>query len=248
MDLAGREEFEFTDLPTGAKHLELWLPQRGDFALRQIEVDDDALIQQITDERPRWMTYGSSITHCRDASSPSRTWPALVAREKNLNLTCLGYGGQCHLDAQIALMMRDRPADYISLCVGINIQGTSSLGFRTFGAAIIGFVKILREKHPETPLLLISPIYSARRETTPNKVDWTLSDYRNAVEETASRLQAHGDRRLHYLSGLKLCDESLAHLMPDDLHPNAEGYELMARNFLTHAAPVLFGSNSAGRD
>lgn len=242
LDLAGRENFVFEDLPPGEKHLELWLPQRGDFALRRIELDEDASIRPAEDNRPRWITHGSSITHCRDAASPSRTWPAIVARERNLNLTCLGYGGQCHLDAQIALMIRDRPVDFLSLCAGINIYGNGSLNARSFPSALIGFVKIVREKHPEIPFLLISPIYGAHRETTPNKVGWMLQDYRAAVEETAGKLRHHGDLNLHYLSGLRLFDESKAHLLPDNLHPNAEGYEWMARNFLLYAGPLLFAS------
>ena len=33
------------------------------------------------------------------------------ARTHNLDLTCLGYGGQCHLDPIVASMIRDLPAD-----------------------------------------------------------------------------------------------------------------------------------------
>ena len=44
------------------------------------------------DARPKWVTYGSSITHCRTAESPSQTWPGVAARQSGLNLTCLGYG------------------------------------------------------------------------------------------------------------------------------------------------------------
>ena len=67
----------------------------------------------------------------------------------------------------IARMIRDLPADFLSMKVGINIQGGNTLNERTFRAAIIGFVQIVREKHPDTPFAVISPIYSPPRETTP---------------------------------------------------------------------------------
>jgi hypothetical protein len=241
-DFGDKSTFTFADLPAGEKLLELWLPQSSDFALRQLEIDDNATLAAAEDNRPKWITYGSSITHCGAAASPSFTWPGVVARARDLNLTCLGYGGQCHLDIQIGRMMRDLPADYISICAGINIYGSGSLNARTFGSSIIGFVQLLREKHPQTPLTLISPIYSFDRETNANATGWTLQDYRNAVAEAAQTLQDFGDNNISYVNGLDLFNEDLGHLMPDQLHPDAEGYKKMGANFLTHAAPGLFGA------
>lgn len=240
VDLAGKETFSFENLPVTDKRVELWLPQRGDFALRELEIDDGADLRPAPDTRPRWMTYGSSITHCGSAASPTRTWPAIVARERGLNLTCLGYGGQCHLDVQVARFMRDRPAEFISICAGINVYGQGSLNARTFEPAVIGFVKILREKHPKTPILLISPIISPPRETATNGAGWTLNNYREAVASAAEKLRAAGDVHLQDLDGRLLFDKDLAHLMPDQLHPDAEGTEALAQNFLLHAAPRLF--------
>jgi len=237
-----KSTFAFDDIPAVSNLLELWLPQSRDFALQQLEIDDDASIASVQDDRPKWITYGSSITHCGSAASPSFTWPAVVARASNVNLTCLGFGGQCHLDIQMGRVIRDLSADYISICAGINIYGSSSLNVRTFGPNLIGFVQLLREKHPQTPLALISPIYSFDRETTPNATGWTLQNYRDAVAEAAQTLQDSGDKNIIYVNGLELFNENLGHLMPDQLHPDAEGYKKMGSNFLKVAAPRLFGA------
>lgn len=242
VDFADKSTFAFEDMPEGEKLVELWLPPRTDFALQQLQIDDGATLSRAEDNRPKWITYGSSITHCGTAASPSFTWPGVVARARNLNLTCLGFGGQCHLDIQIARMMRDLPADYLSICAGINIQGNGSLNARTFGSSLVGFVQLLREKHTETPLALISPIYSFDREITPNAVGWNLQNYRDAVAEAAQTLQDYGDKNIIYVNGLDLFNEDLGHLMPDNLHPDAEGYKKMGANFLKVAAPRLFGA------
>ena len=155
--LAGRATFTFAGLAPGEKLIELWLPQIGTFRLRSLILSDGASLMPAEDTRPRWITYGSSISHCGEAASPAYTWPAIVARTHGLNLTCLGYGGNCHLEPMIARMIRDLPADFLSMKVGINIQGGNTLNERTFRAAIIGFVQIVREKHPDTPFAVISP-------------------------------------------------------------------------------------------
>lgn len=238
--LAGQDRFRFEGLPAGDKRIELWLPQFGEFRLRSLELDDDATVAPFEDARPRWVTYGSSITQCRTAASPTQTWPAIVARERGLNLTCLGYGGQCHLDPMIARMMRGLPADFLSLCVGINIYGSQSLNARTFRPAIIGFVQILREGHPDTPLAILSPIYSPPREEAPNAVGFSLRKMRDEVAAAVGALQTCGDRNVHYVDGLELFGPDLAHLLPDELHPDAEGYKMMGRNFHQKVAARVF--------
>ena len=240
IDLQQKDTFAFENLSEAEKLIELWLPQFGKFQLHSLEIDDAATLEPFTDTRPRWMTYGSSITQCRTAASPTQTWPAIVAREHGLNLTCLGYGGQCHLDAMVARMIRDTPADYISMCLGINIQGGSTLGPRAFRPAIIGAVQIVREKQPDIPIVLMSPICSPPREETPNAVGFHLKRMREEVQAAAEALQAHGDKQVHYVDGLTVFGEDCVHLLPDNLHPDAEGYRVMGKNFTTVVAEKFF--------
>lgn len=240
IDLKRKDSFAFENLSNEKKLIELWLPQFGRFQLRSLEIDDGATLEPFIDTRPRWITYGSSITQCRTAASPTQTWPAIVARAHGLNLTCLGYGGQCHLDAMVARMIRDTPADYISMCLGINIQGASSLGQRTFRPAIIGAVQIVREKHPDIPIVLMSPICCPPREENPNTVGFHLKGMREEVQAAAEALQAHGDKQVHYVDGLRVFGADYVHLLPDDLHPDAEGYRVMGKNFTTVVAKKFF--------
>lgn len=234
----------FEGLPPGTHPYAVWLSQSAPVALRSLGVPDGALLEPVTDHRPRWITYGSSITHCGAAHSPARTWPATAARIGDLALTCLGYGGQCHLDPMIARMIRDTPADIISLKVGINIQGGSSLSLRTFKPALIGAVQIIREKHPDIPIAVISPIISPPRETTPNLVGLSLTMMREELADAVARLQsATGDRNVHYFNGLDLFGIDLAaDYLPDLLHPNGDGYEIMGRRFAQQVLPTLLPS------
>jgi len=228
----GQTEVHFSDLPDETAVFEIWLPHSTPVSLREITVSENAKIIGTDDKRPRWITYGSSISHCRSANSPSFTWPGIVARAQNFNLTSLGFGGQCHADPMIARLIRDRPADFISTKIGINIYGGSSLNARTFRPAVIGTIATIRDGHPDTPFVVCSPIWGHHRETENNSAGMTLKDMRIDIQEAVESFQSRGDKNIHYIDGLKLFDESLSQYLPDNLHPDSEGYKIMAKRFI----------------
>ena len=237
---SGISRFKFDNLEPVEKSIQLWLPQFGTFKLGGLIIDGEASLNSPpTIDKIKWVTYGSSITQCRGAASPSLTWPSLVALQNNLELTCLGYGGQCHLDPLIATTIGSTKADLITLCLGINIYGSSSLNERTFRSGIIAFIQLIRGRHKKTPILVMSPIYSTGREVIPNQVNFTLEQMRVEVKKSVETLRSMGYENVSYIDGLDIFDASLSHLLPDDLHPNTEGYSIMAKNISEFIQPYI---------
>lgn len=233
-------ELSATGLPS-ARHkgqapvYELWLPHDAPVRIRGIQIDGTCAVWTPTDSRPRWTAYGSSITMCRSAPSPARTWPAIAARISNTNLTNLGFAGECHLDSMVARTIRDTPADLITLKLGINVHGNSSLNRRSYPAAIVGMVKLIRERHPTTPIGVITSIYASSSELVPNAFGMTLRDYRSLTQDAVARLQALGDDRLLTFCGTDLLGEDESSLLADGTHPTSAGYELIG----TRAADIV---------
>lgn len=211
-------------LPPGEHHVELWLPQVGQSWLTAVDLSGPA----VAAARPatRWSTYGSSITQCSAASGPSRTWPAIVARTLGWDLSCFGFSGQCHLDAAAARTIASTPADVVSLCLGINVLGKATLSERTFPGTASAFVEQVRAAHPEATIVVVSPIASPDRESTPNEVGLTLVRMRTMLTDVVSVL-SRTDDRLFLVDGLDVLGVDEAHHLPDGLHPDAAGYELM---------------------
>lgn len=232
---------QFENIPAGEKIVEIWLPTGCGVVLEELQIEDDASVQLAPDRRPMWVTWGSSLTHCVRAESASTTWPATVSRKHDLNLVNLGLGGQCHLDPMVAMYIRDLPADYISLKLGINtISG--SVNARTYPALVTAAVKIIREKHSHTPIVLISPFGFPPNEMEPNVVGYTIQGMREDMEAVYERLVLEGDQNLYYVSGADLfsAEETEAH-SEDRCHAKAEGIGIQAERFSKLVMPLLLG-------
>ena len=234
----GETTLSVGDLPGDETPVEVWLPYDGPVSLATFDGKD---VRPVSDTRLKWLTYGSSITQCGAAHSPSRTWPATAARACDLNLTCMGFGGQCHLDSMVARLIRDREVDLLTMKLGINMMGAASLSPRTFRGAVIGFTQIIREKHPTMPIGIISPIISPPREATANAVGFTLEMMRDELTDAVDRIRrARGDKKIYYFDGLEMFGENLVDdYLPDNLHPNGDGYEIMGKNATTNVLPKL---------
>lgn len=228
----GATEVVFDAIGHGRRTVELWLPLDCPVTITELLAADAATVRPVPDPRPLWVTWGSSLTHCVRAGSAARTWPATVARRHGLNLVNLGFGGQCHLDPTVAMVIRDLPAQYISLKLGINALINATVNSRTYTALVVAAIAIIREKHPQTPLALVSPIGFPANETTPNAAGYTVAAMRLDMEFVYNRCVAAGDTNLHYVDGLTIFNlDEIARYTKDQCHPNAAGIDLMADRF-----------------
>lgn len=258
---AGVQTLRFDDLPSKDKRVEIWLPHNEVTELGALR--SNAPIVPSTDKaRPVWVHHGSSISHGSNAASPTGIWPAIAASLAGLDLVNMGFGGNALLDPFTARAIRDRPADIISVKIGINLVNADLMRLRAFGPAVHGFLDTIRDGHPDTPLLVVSPIYCPIHETTPGPGMFdldalakgetkfvalgkpeetragklTLSIVREHLKAIVEQ-RARDDANIRYLDGLELYG-ALDHArlpLPDRLHPDAETHRHIGDRF----APVL---------
>ncbi|RSD13250.1 GDSL-type esterase/lipase family protein [Amycolatopsis eburnea] len=245
----------FGGLGAHPKDVEIWLPHHEITELLALRTD--APVEALP-ERRVWLHHGSSISHGSNAASPAGTWPALAATAAGVDLVNLGFGGNALLDPFTARALRDTPADLISVKLGINVVNADLMRLRAFGPAVHGFLDTIRDGHPDTPLVVVSPLYCPIHERTPGPGDFdhealargevrfratgdpaeraagklTLEVVRDELARIVTQRQAE-DANLRYLDGLALYGEAdFAELpLPDALHPCPAAHRRIGARF-----------------
>lgn len=183
-------EFTIDDLPGGPRLVEIWLPLYYQFRLYQIRLDEGTAVQPDDRRRPVWVHYGCSISQGRGAASPSRTFLAQTASVRNLDLRSLSVAGSCLLQPRFARLIRDTPAQLITVHTGTNIYYYGSLNRETLQGAVFGLVRTIRDRQSTTPIVLISPTFGPRYETQPGPSKLTHRLVRRELAAAVERLRA----------------------------------------------------------
>ncbi|MFI8293189.1 GDSL family lipase [Streptomyces sp. ms191] len=210
-------------LPPGGGSFTVHLPESQAPVVLGLRADGGSLTPG--PRRPRWLVHGDSITEGWWSTRPAYSWPATAGRELGLDTVNLGFAGGARGELPLAEQLASLPGDLLTLAFGTNcwaaVPCSASLLYETTRA----FVTLVRQGHPDTPLLLLSPVLRPAAETTGNALGATLGELRAAMEDAARDLVADGDEHLTLLPGLPL-------LTPDDLadglHPNDRGHARLA--------------------
>lgn len=247
----GPDTIRFDGLAAGEKRVEVWLPHNASLELRGLRLDAGASVRPADPAPRRWVHYGSSISHCLEAKRPTGVWPAVAARRAGVDLMSLGLAGQAQVDQAVARTIRDQPADFISMKLGINVVNGDTMRERAFVPAVHGFLDTVREGHPSTPVIVVTPIICPAVEHHPGPTltdakgyirilerpedlepgALSLSRIRELLALVVERRRSEGDRQLHLMSGLDLFGPDDVADLPDGLHPNADGYRRIGERF-----------------
>ncbi len=174
---------------------------------------------------PRWIAYGDWTTQGWTASGPSQGWAAIAARKAGLDLINFGYAGAARGEIVSAEHISAMQAAIITVAYGASCwtRVPYSVGMVTEGFR--AFLDVVRQGHPTTPIVVVSPIVRPDAEEVPNRLGASMADIRHTIESITRERIVGGDTTLSLVAGEAMISEE--HLA-DGIHPGDEGHKRIA--------------------
>lgn len=182
----------------------------------------------------RVVIYGTSITQGGCATRPGMMYSNILSRRIPLEFINLGFSGNGKGEPELAEVISeiDNPA-----CLILDYEG-NCVSTEKLKETLPEFIRIYRESHPFTPLVVASRIPYAREKITPHL--YKMRSERKDFEQTlVNTLRSKGDLNIYFFDGSKsLGSEDFFECTVDGSHPTDLGFIRMA-NALESTLKIL---------
>lgn len=169
-------------------------------------------------EKP-FVMYGTSILQGGCASRPGMVHTSILGRMFNREVINLGFSGNARLDPEIARLMAQ--ADAAVYVIDTLPNCTSDM----INERLDTFIDIIREKRPDTPILLVeSPMFPISR-FCPDVFD-TLTEKNKTLRAIYER-RSEQDGNIHYMESAETLSDPESTV--DNYHFTDTGFDNMAR-------------------
>ena len=225
-------------LPPGTREYMLYLPLYNGVTSVEIGIPEKSALATAepreSGRRKPIVFYGTSITHGACASRPGMCYTAILGRWLNCPVINLGFSGNGRMEPEVAALFAELdPSVYFLDCL-------PNMTADNVADRVEPFVNILRETHPDTPIVL------AEDRTYPNSFILPSTRRRNVesraeLRKAYDRLKAAGVQNLYYLLGdHQLGDDGEGTV--DNSHPNDLGFMRQSEAFYKVLEPILKGT------
>jgi hypothetical protein len=171
--------------------------------------------------KTRYLAYGSSITHGAFTVRPGGTYPAMTAKNLQVDLLNQGYAGGAHMEETIAQYLAGRiDWDFATLELGINVGGWQA---EQFAAAVEKFIHIIGSAHRDKWIFCIDLF------TFKGDLDVGHPHHQGFRDVVLKAAEAARFPKLVHIDGRDILKDvtGLAH---DLVHPTDEGFFEMSSN------------------
>ena len=181
------------------------------------------------DSRPI-VIYGTSIQQGGCASRPGMCHSNIMSRMLNRPFVNLGFSGSANGEPEMAHVMAkvNNPAMFI-------LDFDANAGIGRLKQNLPGFIDILREKHPNTPILLISRLLYAAEIAGNVEYDSIRQEFTKIHLSELEKRRQMGDFNIHFLDGSTLYGPEPSECTVDGVHATDLGFY----NIAHRTAPVI---------
>jgi hypothetical protein len=153
-------------------------------------------------------------------------YPAILGRRFNIPVLNFGFSGNGKGEAIVARHLAQIPdpaayiLDYEPNALPAGIRQT-----------LEGFIRILRQKHPDTPVFVMSALRFNREiplTGTPDIQAGFLADSVRFQQNLIRKLQRSGDKNIHFINGAKIAGPDWHEFSVDGCHQTDLGFYFIA--------------------
>src|SRR5262245_1282525 len=215
------EHVFFRDQTRAMRDITIYLSLYSPVKVLAIGIEKDGMIEPATSfALPQPVVYyGTSITQGGCASRPGMSYQAILGRRLNFDHVNLGFSGNGKGEAALARAVAEIDAAAYVLDFAQNNGSVESLA-----QVYDPFIGILRQRHPDVPIVAITPIYAANEATGSKRNE----QMRALIRKVVSQRIAAGDMHLQLVEGPDLLGPSRVDGLVDGTHPNDLGFQWMA--------------------
>jgi hypothetical protein len=220
---AGKYEFMlYLPLYNGVQSLEIGIPRES--SLEKAPPRDAQHAKPI-------VFYGTSITQGGCASRPGMVHTAILGRWLERPVINLGFSGNGRMEKEVAELMAEIDA------AAFVIDCLPNLTADQVAERTAPLVKILREKRPETLIVLVEDRNYTDGFLLPDKRERNETS-QAALQKAFEELKAAGDKNLYYIPGAGMIGDDSEGTV-DSSHPTDLGFYRQAEAFLKVLCPIL---------
>ena len=218
------------ELMGGEKTVTIYFPYHRVGRIQNVTLEDGAQLSAAPDAAHKILFIGDSITHGSTAYMSSMIYPHQLARALDAEIINQGLAGEgfnpCAVDTELPF-----EPDLISVSYGTN-DWSHNPSHAHFVGVVNGHLAALRDKYPNTPIVMILPIWRADYTLTTKKVG-SFEQAREAMLAAAERFGAT------VVDGFTLVPHLRSVMEDDRLHPNTLGFQFYAENLQPHFERIL---------
>jgi len=168
-----------------------------------------------TTEKPI-VIYGTSIVQGSAASRPGMTYVSQLARRLNRPVINLGFSGLCHMEHALAELLAELdPAMYVVDCLPNMLP-------KEIKEKTVPLVKTIREKHPDTPIVLIENLAYPQGRWNPG-VEKSVELKNKILSDEYAKLRRESIPNIYYIKNDGLLSNE-GNATVDGVHPTDLGF------------------------
>jgi len=219
---SGRIRISFRNPGHKPVTVKICFPIFAEIGIKEIRCNGET--EAVNSGKEKMYCFGDSITQGFVAGSPSLTYTSRLADALNLDALNQGVGSYYFKDESLAELETLPKPKLVTVAYGTN-DWTTIPDVDTIRINVNRYFNRLNELYHDTPVLVITPIW--RGDMDIQQPSGTFEDVRKVIAKEASRY-----KNFTIIDGIEISSHKAEDYADGFLHPNKEGFKIMAEGIL----------------